>query len=162
MVSGLMNVAPELAKAVAGGLGIRDLPVPMPKALTRKVTPEVTTSSALSLFARLGDGTVRARRVALLVADAVDGAPLRALADRLAAEGAVPRFVAIRLGSVTTISGESIDVDVSMEATPSVLYDAVVLPAGEEGVRNLAELSSRTFWASTREFSPFKAARGDR
>ncbi len=33
MVSGLRNVAPELAQAVAEGLGMRELPEPMPKAL---------------------------------------------------------------------------------------------------------------------------------
>ena len=33
MVSGLLNVAPELGQAVAKGLGIRDLPPPMPKVL---------------------------------------------------------------------------------------------------------------------------------
>ncbi len=51
MVSGLMNVNAELAKAVAAGLGLREMPTPMPKALTRDVTPEVSASSALSLFA---------------------------------------------------------------------------------------------------------------
>ena len=37
------------------------------------LTPEVTTSPALSLFARPGDGSIRARRVAILVADGCDG-----------------------------------------------------------------------------------------
>ena len=44
MVSGLMNVAAELAKPVATGLGIREMPAPMPKVMTRKVTPEVSVS----------------------------------------------------------------------------------------------------------------------
>ena len=52
MVSGLMNVAPELAEAVAAGLGLSEMPAPMPKVLSRNVKAEVTTSPALSLFAR--------------------------------------------------------------------------------------------------------------
>ena len=36
---------------------------------TTEVTPEVTASPALSLFARPGDGSIRTRRVAILVAD---------------------------------------------------------------------------------------------
>ena len=100
MVSGLMNVAAELATAVAAGLGIREMPAPMPKVMTREITPEVSASPALSLFARPGDGSIRTRRVAILVADGCDGAPLVALADRLTAEGAVPRFVSTKLGSV--------------------------------------------------------------
>ena len=39
MVSGLLNVAPELGQAVAKGLGIRDLPPPMPKVRPDDVTP---------------------------------------------------------------------------------------------------------------------------
>jgi catalase len=137
MVSGLMNVAAELAEPVAAGLGMRDLPAPMPKVMTREVTPEVTTSPALSLFARPGDGSVRTRRIAILVADGCDGASLTALADRLTDEGAVPRFVSTTLGSVQPADGDAIEVDVSLEAAPAVLYDALVLPDGAEAVAAL-------------------------
>ena len=138
MVSGLMNVAAELATAVATGLGIREMPAPMPRAMTRTITPEVSASSALSLFARPGDGTIRARRVAVLVADGCDAGPLLALTDRLTAEGAVPRFVSTRLGPVEPGAGDTIEVDVSLEAAPSVLYDAVVVPGGESAIRGPA------------------------
>jgi catalase len=137
MVSGLVNVASELAERVAVGLGMKALPSPMPKALNREVTPEVTQSPALSLFARPGDGSIRARRVAMLVADGVEAAPLTELAERLVSAGAVPRFVGPTLGAVMTFSGEAVEVDVSVEATPSVLYDAVVLPDGAEAVQRL-------------------------
>ena len=96
MVSGLMNVAAELAEGVAAGLGIREMPTPMPKVMTRKVTPKVTISQTLSLFARPGGGSIRTRRVAILVADGCDGEALVALAGRLTREGAVPRFVATK------------------------------------------------------------------
>ena len=137
MVSGLMNVAAELADNVAAGLGIREMPTPMPKVMKGEVTPEVSASPALSLFARPGDGSIRSRRVAILVADGCEGAPLVALADRLTGEGAVPRFVATALGAVEPTSGEAIEVDVSLEAAPSVLYDAMVLPDGGDAVRRL-------------------------
>jgi len=134
MVSGLMNVARELAEPVAAGLGIRELPAPMPKVLKRDVTPEVTVSPALSLMSRPGDGSIRTRRVAILVADGCDGESLTALADRLTDEGAVARFVSSTLGSVHTPTGDAIEVDVSLEAAPAVLYDALVLPDGAEAV----------------------------
>jgi catalase len=139
MVSGLMNVAPDLAEAVAKGLGICELPSPMPKVLQTTVTPEVTVSPALSLFARPGDGSVRARRVAILVADGVDGDAARSLADRLVAAGAVPRFVGARLGEVKSTTGDPVKVDVTTEATPSVLYDAVVLSDGNAAPRLAAD-----------------------
>jgi catalase len=129
MVSGLMNVAPELAEAVAAGLGLRQLPEPMPKVMTEPVTPEVATSPSLSLFARPGDGSIRARRVAILAADGVDGAAVRLITERLLTEGAVPRVLGSRLGSVASAEGEPLEIDASIEATPAVLYDAMVLPA---------------------------------
>jgi len=113
------------------------LPPPMPKVLTQKVTPEVSVSPALSLFARPGDGSIRTRRVAILVADGCDGKSLVALADRLTREGAVPRFVSTTLGAVQPSDGDAIEVDVSLEAAPAVLYDAVVLPDGPEAITAL-------------------------
>jgi catalase len=137
MVSGLLNVARDLAEPIAAGLGICDLPAPMPKVVTQDVTPEVSVSAALSLFARPGDGSIRTRRVAILVADGCDGESLTALADRLTNEGAVPRFVSTTLGSVRPATGDAIEVDVSLEAAPAVLYDALVLPDGPDAVNTL-------------------------
>jgi catalase len=137
MVSGLLNVALDLAEPVAAGLGIRDLPQPMPKVLTQDVTPEVSVSPALSLFARPGDGSIRTRRVAILVADGCDAETVTALADRLTDEGAVPRFVSTTLGSVQPRTGDEIEVDVSLEAAPAVLYDALIVPDGTEAIEAL-------------------------
>ncbi|CAN5157526.1 catalase HPII [soil metagenome] len=139
MISGLMNVAPELAEAVASGLGLAKLPAAMPKASQRQVKPEVTRSPALSLLARPGDGGIRGRRVAVLVADGVRGRALMEIHDRLSSAGAVPRFVATRLGTVAPGDGGApLEVGVTLEAAPSVLYDAVVLPDGTEGLRRLS------------------------
>jgi catalase len=137
MVSGLLNVDHTLAQAVANGLGIRKLPAPMPKAVTRDILPEVSTSSSLSLLARPGDGSIRTRRVAIVVADGCEGASLVALANRLTGEGAVPRFVATSLGSVTPDSGDAIEIDVTLGAAPAVPYDALVLPDGAAAVEAL-------------------------
>ncbi|HYR28330.1 MAG TPA: catalase, partial [Thermoanaerobaculia bacterium] len=137
MVSGLMNVATELADSVAAGLGIREMPAPMPKVLERDIPPEVTVSPALSLFARPGDGSIRTRRVAILVADGCNGQSLIALADRLTSEGAVPRFVSTTLGALQPADGDAIEVDVSLEAAPAVLYDALVLPSGADATKTL-------------------------
>ena len=137
MVSGLMNVAAELATAVATGLGIREMPAPMKKVMPRDVTPEVSASPALSLFARPGDGSIRARRVAILVADGCDGPPLIALSQ--SADGR-RRSAAVRVhdtGIGQPASGDAIEMDVSLEAAPAVLYDAVVLPGGSDAVATL-------------------------
>jgi catalase len=139
VVSMLANVAEDLAQAVADGLGM-ELPAPMPRVLEDPLQPEVEASPALSLFARPGDGSIRTRRVAILVADGVDGESASTLHDELAEAGAVPRFVGARLGAVRTMDGDPLEVEVTLEATPSVLYDAVAIPGGEEGSETLAAL----------------------
>ena len=54
-------------RQVAEGLGI-EVPKAQPAARPRNMKPEVKTSPALSLFARPGDGSIRTRNIALLVA----------------------------------------------------------------------------------------------
>jgi catalase len=137
MVAGLRNVAEELAQAVADGLGL-DLPEPLPRAIQRVPRAEVKASSALSLFARPGETGILTRRVAILVADGIDGQSVAALHQALGGQGAVPRFVGIKLGPVAPAAGDPIDVEISMETGPSVLYDALVLPDGEAGVEALS------------------------
>jgi catalase len=138
MVAMLANVADDLAASVAKGLG---MPVPsaLPKVI-ENLAPEIDSSSALSLFARPGDGSIRTRKIAILVADGVVGADLKVLHDGLAAQGAVPRFVSARLGRVVDIDGNRIEVDATMEAVPAVLYDALVVPSGREAVKTLGNL----------------------
>jgi len=136
MVSGLMNVDQGLAEQVAKGLGMRTLPPPMPKVLKTDVTPEVETSEALSLMARPGDGSIAARRVALLVADGADAASLATIAAALVAAGAVPRLVGATLGEVA-LAGGARQADTTVAAMPSVLWDAVVIPDGADAIDRL-------------------------
>ena len=132
MVSGLMNVSDELAEAVAEGLGITEMPAPMPKVLQKTVRPEVSESKPLSLFARPGDVGIQTRRIAMLVADGVDGEQAQSIAERIRSEGAVPVFVAPKLGAVAVSGGKPLQADASLEVAPSVVFDAVVICDGED------------------------------
>jgi catalase len=136
VVSQLLNVSEDLAQAVADGLGI-PLPEPQPLATTRKVKSEVKASPALSLLARPGDGTIRTRRIAILVANGVAGEAARAVHAELLELGAVPRFVGARLGAIAPDEGEAIDVEVTVEAAPSVLWDGLIVPEGRDAIEVL-------------------------
>ncbi len=138
MVSMLRNVSDELAGAVADGLGI-PLPKPMPR-LVDPPRPEVTESPALSLTARPGDGSIRGRRIAVLLANGVDADSLSAAQEALTAAGAVVRRLGARLGSVETSEGDAIEADGTLETSPSVLYDALVIPDGDDAAKALALL----------------------
>jgi catalase len=132
VVASLANVNPVLAGAVAAGLGI-DVPEPLPLATDRPI-PEYEPSPALSLLSRPGETGIRTRKVALLVASGIDGAMVRSIYSSLLADGAVPRLVGSQLGKVKSSDGSMLDVEITLEAGPSVLYDSVIVPDGEAGV----------------------------
>ena len=138
VISMLANVSAELAEGVASGIGI-DVPAAQERVLASPATPEVTRSPALSLMARPGSGGIRGRQIALLVADGVAGDSLRTAHAALAGAGAAPRFVGARLGKVTPRSGAPIHVEVTLETAPSVVWDAVVVPAGDDSLAALGQ-----------------------
>ena len=137
MVSSLRNVSDELASQVAKGLGLK-LPKAMPRAMKSPPTAEVRTSSALSLMALPGNGGISTRKVAILVADGIEGESVKTLVDALTAAGAVVRLLGNRLGTVATAAGGALEVDATLENSPSVLFDALVLPDGAKAVQTLA------------------------
>ncbi len=139
MLASLVNVSPQLAQAVADGLGM-PLPPALPRALEMPTPPEVTCSPALSLTARPGDGNIRTRKVALLAAHGVNGAALCTAQAALEAAGAVTCVLAARLGAIKTADGSALEATASFENSPPVLFDAVVLPDGETGVMRLLAL----------------------
>jgi catalase len=137
-VSMLRNVSDELARAVANGLGI-----PLPRAMPRVIDPprpEVTTSPALSMTARPGDGSIRGRKIAILAASGVDAASVTRAQAALSEAGAVVRVLGARLGGVETVNGEALDPDATLETMPSVLFDAVVVPDGPGAADQLGTL----------------------
>jgi catalase len=139
MVASLANVDGELAATLADQLGL-EMPDPLPKAIKKTAPPEIEASPALSLFARPGDGRIQTRKVAILVADGVDAAAAQALHAGLAAQGAVPRYVGARLGTVTGEAGDTLEVEVTFETMPSVLFDALAVPGGKKAVQALGNI----------------------
>ncbi|ADU37209.1 catalase [Variovorax boronicumulans] len=136
VVASLLNASPDLAAKVAKGLGM-ELPQPLPKVLETPAAPEVDQSPALSLMARPGDGGIRTRKIAILVADGAEGTSIGKLVTALVQAGAVPRLVGPRLGTYLGMGGEKIEADASMENSPGFLFDALVLPDGLAAVEAL-------------------------
>jgi catalase len=102
---------------------------------------EVEVSPALSLTARPGDGSIRGRRIAILLAPGVEADGVNETLEALVKAGAVVRKLAARLGPVETADdGEPIEPDATLETMPSVLFDAVVVPDGEKAAKQFALL----------------------
>ncbi|WP_432239698.1 catalase [Herbaspirillum robiniae] len=135
VVSLLVNVDPMLAQQVADWLGF-DVPEAAPVLVDGQ--PEYSASSALSLTAYPGETGIATRRVALLVADGVDGAMVTQVYEHLLQQGAVPRLVGQKLGAITCSAGKPFQVEITLSAAPSALYDAVVIPDGEQATTLLA------------------------
>ena len=129
VVAQLRNVAEELAQGVADGLGI-ELPPPLPKVLARTPKAEVAGSATLSLLARPGATGIATRKIALLVAEGVDADAASTIHRFLLDQGAVPRFVGVKLGTLGRRKGARIAVEVTIETAPAVLWDGVIVVDG--------------------------------
>jgi catalase len=138
MVSSLRNVSEALANGVARGLGI-ELPDPMPRVIEHVPAAEVKSSPALSLTALPGEDGIKTRKIAILVSDGVDSESITALLGELADAGAAPRLLGVRLGTVRSVHGEDLEIDATLENSPSVLFDALVLPDGEIAMQTLSK-----------------------
>jgi catalase len=137
VLSMLLNVSKELAKGVAEGLGMA-LPAAMPRAISEPPQAEVLRSTALSMTAFPGDGSVRTRRVAILVADGADAGAIESVRSALRTAGATAKLVGPRIGPFA-VAGGSLDADASLETDAGVLFDALVLPGGKPAVKALAQ-----------------------
>ena len=107
----------------------------------RTVKQAVESSDALSMInSQYGnDETIRSRMIAVLAADGVDEAGLKAMRSALEAEKAMVKIVSTRLGELTGSSGNKIKIDFDFLTTSSVLYDAVYVPGGADSVEALRD-----------------------
>jgi catalase len=135
MVSHLLNIHADLAKQVAEGLGLKEMPKPADAA--RPTRQDLKKSPALSIILN-GPGSFKGRKVGALVTDGVDSAILKALKSALKKEGAMLEIVAPRIGGVQASDGTWIEADQKIDGGPSVLYDAVALLPSSSGARALA------------------------
>ena len=141
MVSSLVNVSPELAAKVAEGLGIA-VPPAMPKAMSKDVVPEVEVSPALSLMHLPGDGGIRTRRIAMLVAQGSNIASIDACRAGLKDAGAVPLLIAPHLGTYKAGGKGTFEADASMENSAPVVFDALIVIDGDEAVGALEKIGN--------------------
>jgi catalase len=144
MVSHLLNIDENLARQVADGLGLKN----MPKAAdAARPTKDLKPSPALSIQLN-GPKSFKGRKVGALLTDGVDKNLLESLKRALDAEGALLEIVAPKVGGVQAGDGSWIEAKQKIDGGPSVLYDAIALLPSEEGAKLLAkEPAARDFVA---------------
>ncbi len=137
VVAALRNVHEDLAGAVCDGLGLPELPEPLPAA--RETRTDLPESPALSIL-RNGPETFAGRKFGVLVTDGVDGKLISALREAVTAEKALLEIIAVKVGGIVTADGERIEADEKIDGAPSVVYDAVAVLATDDGAAQLASL----------------------
>lgn len=138
----LYQVEPELATAVGKNLGLEpsktldELTLQFAKAnhpeypvKVRK--PEVTTSNALSMATKPGQGTIATRKIAFLVADGVSKKSIDKLKIPLEKEGAEVVLVSTNVGTLTYKEGGQEEIQHTYLTDASVCFDAFYTPEGD-------------------------------
>ncbi len=135
IVDMLTRVDPDLARGVADNLGIPLSSEQLNRALPKPVSG-VEKDEALSLYANK-TFPATTRKVALLVADGVCSTSLGKIKKALSDKGVYCQILGPRMGIVKSREGEGVKIDGTFEGNPSVLFDAVIVPTGNENIQTL-------------------------
>jgi catalase len=159
MVAALRNVHEDLARSVADGLGLPELPDPLPAA--REPITDLAASPALSILAN-GPGSFAGRKLGILVSDGVEAGKLAELTSAAEQAQVNVEIVAPAVGGVEASDGQRVPADQKIDGGPSVLYDAVVVLGSKQGAPLLAVLpAARDFVADAFAHCKFIGFTGD-
>jgi catalase len=159
MVAALRNVDEDLARSVAGGLGLAELPDALPSA--REPVRDLAASPALSILSN-GPDSFAGRKLGILVTEGADAAKLAELTAAAEEAKVNVELVASAVGGVETSDGHRVPVGHKIDGGPSVLYDAVVVLAAKDGAEALAVLlAARDFVTDAYVHCKFVGYTGD-
>jgi len=134
MVGHLRHIDEALARRVADGLGLADMPAP--PAAARPVQDRAP-SPALRTIGK-GRNTLTGRVVAILMNDGTDDAAIEALHTALEKAGATVKLVAPKVGGAKLRDGSTFAADGQLAGTPSVMFDAVAIVLSSSGAVELS------------------------
>ena len=145
MVAALRNVDQDLARSVADGLGLAELPDALPPA--REPITDLAASPALGILAN-GPDSFAGRKLGILVTDGADAAKLAELTTAAEEAKVTVELVAPAVGGAEASDGHRVPAGQKIDGGPSVLYDAVIVLAAQDGAQALAVLpAARDFVA---------------
>ncbi|MBD64761.1 MAG: catalase HPII [Halobacteriovoraceae bacterium] len=143
MVSHLLNIDKDLAKKVAKGLGIKNLPEPMKMA--REKVKDVGNSDALSILKNV-KSTLRGRKIGIIVTKNAENELLSSIQKELNNEKCQYDLILQKISEVKMDDGKTHSGDEFIDGAPSVLYDAVIVLGTKDQVKELSkEIAFRDF-----------------
>lgn len=134
VVAHLVNIHAMLAGKVAQGLGIE---VPEPAPAAQPTRDDLAPSPALSIIRR-GPKSFEGRKLGVLLTDGADAEIYHDIVSAIEAVGGVCEVIAPKIAGATLSDGELVPAQQKVDGGPSVLYDAVVILASEDGADLLA------------------------
>jgi catalase len=140
MIEHFARIDYELAEKSASGIGVK-MPARAQQDTKRQAPAaegkrSVDRSEAISMESTRKD-TIQSRRVAILAAQGSDLKGVMTLRHSLEEAGATCEIVSKNYGSLGQANGKDVMVDKNYVTTGSIMYDAVFVAGGEEGVNTL-------------------------
>ena len=159
MVAGLRNVDEDLARSVADGLGLPELPDALPPA--REPIRDLAASPALSILAN-GPGSFAGRKLGILVTDGADADKLAQLTAAAEEAKVNVELAAPAVGGIQASDGHRVPAGQKIDGGPSVLYDAIIVLTTQDGAGALAALpAARDFVTDAYAHCKFIGYTGD-
>lgn len=126
MVDHFNQIDHELAVRVANGIGVTP-----PASEANK--NHGNTSAALSMENRK-TGSIKTRKVAILVAEGFNSAEVMHVKQALKDAGASADIIAKFGGTIKSADGQEVKVDKMFVSAASIMYDAVYIPGGQQSI----------------------------
>ena len=134
MLGHLLVIDKDLADKVIGALGAEGK---AQKATPAKAPVDLKPSPALRLYGKFKP-TLSGRKVGLLLGAGFDAKIKKQLVSLIEAEGAKAAIVTSKIEGEVDSDGNMASSDMALRASPSVLFDAVLILAGPEGDKRFA------------------------
>ena len=132
MVGHLRHIDEGLAKKVADGLGLSDMPDKVPAA--RDPITDLPESPALSIV-KNGPGSFKGRKLGIYIAEGGDAGAVKALKEAAEGAGGMVEIVAPHIGGAKLSDGSTMEADEKIDGGPSVAYDAVAVVMSEASAK---------------------------
>jgi catalase len=134
MLGHLLLIDKDLAKTVIGALGAEGK---ADKITPAKTPVDLEPSPALRLYGKFKP-TLAGRKVGVLLGAGFDARLKKDVVSQIESEGANAAIVTAKIQGEVDSQGQLLPGDMALRASPSVLFDAVVILAGPEGDKKLA------------------------
>ena len=128
IVDQLVHIDISLANSVAENLGLTLSDSQLQTAPPKDVNG-LKKDASLSLYA-VPSGSIKGRKVALLVSDGVNAADTLAALQELKNHGVHAKLLAAHMGEVHADDGSALPIDATFSGLPSLTFDAVLVPDG--------------------------------